>query len=416
MLRSVLLPQPLGPVTAMVSPGRMERETSLRTCWTGAPGADWKSRETLVRMAMGALTVGSASGLDEFREFAEEVAGVVGAWGGFRVVLDGEDRGVAVAEAFDGLVIEIDVGDLDVGGEGVGVDGEAVVLAGDGDRAGAEVFDGLVAAAVAEGEFKGFSAEGVAEDLVAEADGEDGFTAEELADLVVDVVEGGWVAGAVGEEDAVGVEGEDIGGGGAGVDDLDGEAFLAETAEDVEFDAEVEGDDFVLGGDEDRVWAALAVGEDPFAAEGVIGVPRVVGGGGDLADEVAAGHGWAGGGASGGFGGIEDFGAEEGAHGTAGAEVAGEPAGIDAFDAEEVPFFEVVVETHGGAPIAWGAAEFADDEAADVGLEAFVVFRGDAVVADERVGHGDDLAAVRGVGEDLLVTGHGGIEAGFTGG
>jgi hypothetical protein len=46
----------------------------------------------------------------------------------------------------------------------------------------------------------------------------------------------------------------------------------------------------------------------------------------------------------------------------------------------------------------------------------FVVFRGDAVVADERVGHGDDLAAVRGVGEDLLITGHGGIEAGFTGG
>ena len=117
MLRSVLFPQPLGPVTAMVSPGRMVRETSLRTCWTGAPGADWKSRETLVRMAMGALTMGSASGLDEFREFAEEVAGVVGAWGGFRVVLDGEDWGVAVAEAFDGLVVEIDVGDLDVGGE-----------------------------------------------------------------------------------------------------------------------------------------------------------------------------------------------------------------------------------------------------------------------------------------------------------
>ena len=111
--------------------------------------------------------MGSASGLDEFREFAEEVAGVVGSGGGFWVVLDGEDWGVAVAEAFDGLVVEIDVGDLDVGWEGVGVDGEAVVLAGDGDLAGAEVFDGLVAAAVAEGEFEGFSAEGVAEDLVA---------------------------------------------------------------------------------------------------------------------------------------------------------------------------------------------------------------------------------------------------------
>ena len=35
----------------------------------------------------------------------------------------------------------------------------------------------------------------------------------------------------------------------------------------------------------------------------------------------------------------------------------------------------------------------------------------DAVVADQRVGHRDDLAAVGGIGEDLLVAGHGGVEA-----
>jgi hypothetical protein len=34
----------------------------------------------------------------------------------------------------------------------------------------------------------------------------------------------------------------------------------------------------------------------------------------------------------------------------------------------------------------------------------------DAVVPDERVGHRDDLALVRGVGEDLLVAGHRGVE------
>ena len=40
---------------------------------------------------------------------------------------------------------------------------------------------------------------------------------------------------------------------------------------------------------------------------------------------------------------------------------------------------------------------------------------GDAVVADLGGGHQDDLAPVGGVGEDLLVAGHGGVEDQFTG-
>jgi len=39
------------------------------------------------------------------------------------------------------------------------------------------------------------------------------------------------------------------------------------------------------------------------------------------------------------------------------------------------------------------------------------VDRVDARVADERVGHGDDLPAVRCVGQDLLVAGHRRVEA-----
>ena len=38
---------------------------------------------------------------------------------------------------------------------------------------------------------------------------------------------------------------------------------------------------------------------------------------------------------------------------------------------------------------------------------------GDAVVADERAGHRDDLAGVGRVGEDFLIAGEGGVEAGF---
>lgn len=69
-----------------------------------------------------------------------------------------------------------------------------------------------------------------------------------------------------------------------------------------------------------------------------------------------------------------------------------------------------------GAVVRGDFAELADDKRADVGASGFVVLRVDSVVTDHRVGHGDDLAAVRWVGDDLLVAGHGGIEADFSGG
>lgn len=91
------------------------------------------------------------------------------------MVLHAEDGEFAVAETFDGAIVEIDVADFEVGREGVGIDRKTVVLAGDVDFAGAEVFDGLVAAAMAEFEFEGVAAEGVGKHLVAEADGESWF-------------------------------------------------------------------------------------------------------------------------------------------------------------------------------------------------------------------------------------------------
>ena len=55
----------------------------------------------------------------------------------------------------------------------------------------------------------------------------------------------------------------------------------------------------------------------------------------------------------------------------------------------------------------------ADDEAGQVRPPALDVLGIDAVVADLRVGHRDDLAAVAGIGEDLLVAGHRRVEADF---
>ena len=68
----------------------------------------------------------------------------------------------------------------------------------------------MVGAAVAEGQLEGLEADRAAEQLVAEADAEDGLAADQLADGVDDVVERRGVAGAVGEEDDVGVLGQDL--------------------------------------------------------------------------------------------------------------------------------------------------------------------------------------------------------------
>ena len=56
-------------------------------------------------------------------------------------------------------------------------------------------------------------------------------------------------------------------------------------------------------------------------------------------------------------------------------------------------------------------ALMADDEAGQVRLGALDVLGVDAAVADFRIGHRDDLAAIARIGEDFLVSGHRGVEA-----
>ncbi len=70
----------------------------------------------------------------EFCEVVEEVVRVVRAGRGFGMILHAEDRLAAMAEAFERLVVEIDVGDVDVVvAERIGIDREAVIVRGDFD-------------------------------------------------------------------------------------------------------------------------------------------------------------------------------------------------------------------------------------------------------------------------------------------
>src|SRR3954451_19590069 len=110
-----------------------------------------------------------------------------------RVVLDRGPRHVAQDQALDRAVIEVQVGKL-CGAEvrlpadrlvtldrrlaARSLHREAVVLRGDVDSSGGEILDRVVGAAVPEGQLEGLEAYRAAQQLVAEADPEDGRLAD----------------------------------------------------------------------------------------------------------------------------------------------------------------------------------------------------------------------------------------------
>ena len=77
---------------------------------------------------------------------------------------------------------------------------------------------------------------------------------------------------------------------------------------------------------------------------------------------------------------------------------------------------QVVVEGALRAEVAGHARQLADDEALDLRPARLAVVGVDAVVADQRIGHGDDLALVGRIGEHFLIAGHAGVEDDLAGG
>jgi hypothetical protein len=126
---------------------------------------------------------------------------------------------------------------------GLALDGEAVVLRRDRDAAVAQVFDRMVAAAVAEAQLERLQADGAREQLVAEADPEDRLARDERADRVDEVAERGGVARAGDEEVAVRIAGEQLLGRRRARIELERRAAIGEVADDRALDAGVQRDD-----------------------------------------------------------------------------------------------------------------------------------------------------------------------------
>src|SRR5438046_9729238 len=70
-------------------------------------------------------------------EVPEDVLVVPGPGPGLRMVLDGEDRQLAVGHALDRAIVQVDMGHPELRREGIRIDREAVVLRGAVGAAGA---------------------------------------------------------------------------------------------------------------------------------------------------------------------------------------------------------------------------------------------------------------------------------------
>src|SRR5229473_6785986 len=91
------------------------------------------------------------------------------------------------------------------------VDREAVVLRGDGNLSGSQIFHWLVCAAMSEFQFESSAAKCVAEHLMTETNPEDRLLAHQVAHCVMCISEGRRVAGTVRKKNTVWIERQHIG-------------------------------------------------------------------------------------------------------------------------------------------------------------------------------------------------------------
>ena len=257
----------------------------------------------------------------------------------------------------------------------------------------------------------GASAEREAHELVSQADAEGRhLLVQKLADHRDRVFAGGGrIAWTVREEDAVGLHRHDRGGGGGGRHDGDVAAGLGEQAQDVALHPVIDGDDLEALAD---LAAAVAALHRPGRLRPIGSLAAR-----DRRNEVETLHRGEGGGAR-----LQCLAVEPplrivGDDGVGHAVVADEGCErprVDPGDADDAARLQPGVEMARRAPARRVGDGRGDDRAADAGgggrVEALQVFVVGAGIADMRKGEGDDLAGIRGVGEDFLVAGHCGVE------
>src|SRR6266550_7626748 len=305
------------------------------------------------------------------------------------MVLHGENRVLPVAHALHRAVIEVQVGDLERRGAWdvlpLAAHREAMVLRRYKYLSRSNIAHGVVATPVAIRQLDRLSAQRQAEQLMAEADTEyRDLPIGQLADRADRVPDGGGVARAVREEDAVGLELAHPGRGRRGRDDRHAAVVLREQAEDVALHAVVVRHDVIP-----RLRRSLDVLPlDRGATREVEPVHRRAGGErrAHVVGRLLAGG-------------------RDPAHRAARADVTRELAGVHVGDEGHLRAGQPLGEGAGGAPVRRLDRQFPYYDAGHARPVRFDIVGVDAVVPDHRRGHDDELAEIGGVGEDLLVAG-----------
>ena len=304
-----------------------------------------------------------------------------------RVELYGEGPEAGIVHALAGAVVGVGEGNLS-GGEAGGVHGIAVVLAGDVGADAVQIPHRLVDAPVAVFQFEGGASGGQRGELVPQADAKEGGLAQKLLDLgdLVDVFRR--VAGAVGEHYAVRVCGQDLFRGGRRRQDGDGAAPLLQFPDNVLLGAVVQKGDpeplFPFSGAEDGLPAGDGL---HHAGHGVGGHCREIGG---------------------------DFVADAGVHDAGLPENPGQFPGIHAAEARHAPLLQERVQIPLAAEVGGFLAPLPHHVAPHMTF-ALEVFGDHAIVADERIGLGNNLSRVAGIRQGFQVAAHAGSEYQFAG-
>lgn len=155
---------------------------------------------------------------DQVGKAAEEIVGILWAGRCLRVMLDRENGPAGDRQAAIAAVEQGNVGFLDTFRQRVAIDRETMVHGNYLDLAGGEILHRMVRAVMALMHLDGFRAECERQHLVTEADTKDrDFRFKQLADHGHGVFGSGRrITRAVGEEYAIGLHGEDVGGAGSG--------------------------------------------------------------------------------------------------------------------------------------------------------------------------------------------------------
>ncbi|MNM58894.1 hypothetical protein D3C81_701360 [compost metagenome] len=364
-----------------------------------------------LRFGMALFILLGAILLNQFNKVVEQTGTIVGARARFGVTLEAEGRTIGAMYALQGAVEQGDVSGTQALRQAVLVHRKPVVLGGDHDGVVVQAFHRVVGTVMAELHLDGLGTGGQTQQLVTQADAEHrGVGPKEGLDGLDGVVARLGVTGAVGEEDAIRVQRQHLGGRGLGRHYCQAAAAVHQHAQDIALDAKVVGHHVVfqlIGGRGDVPLAELPATLGPavgFADGHFLGQihPLQTGEGAGLAQ---------------GMGFIELLAGQDATGlGTLLAQDAGQFAGVDVGDANDVVRLEVIGEGLLIAEIGGKYRKVPDDQSLRVDLTGLFIFAVGAGVAYMGVSEGDYLTGIRGIGEDFLIARHRRIENHFTNG